>query len=286
MGRATPSKMAFWMLFLVAACRGSDLREYELRGHVLAVNPARQEITIRHEDIRGFMPGMTMPFKVLDGKLLEGRAAGDLVRATLVVDGAEAYLRALERTGFEPVAGRPAASAPMDLLDVGASVPDVEFTDQTGAPRRLSGWGGRAVAVTFIYTRCPLPDFCPVMDRHFRSVQAAVQQDERLKGRVQLLSVSFDPAFDNPGVLAQHAARVGADPSMWSFLTGEPAAIDTFASRFGVSVMRDDPAEQEIVHNLRTAVLDRERRLTAILRGNDWTPAQLVGELRKAVAVE
>jgi protein SCO1/2 len=295
--------MAIALLFLAVSCRGTDRREYELRGQVLAVDQARQEITIKHEDIPRFMPGMTMPFKVRDAALLQGRASGDLVRATLVVQPPEAYLSTLERTGWAPVTD-PVPVRPTTLLEVGDIAPDAAFTDQTGASRRLSDWSPRAIAVTFIYTRCPLPTFCPVMDRHFRQVQGAVQNDERLRGRVQLVSVSFDPAYDRPPVLARHAAAVGADPAMWSFVTGDEAGILPFAQRFGVSVMRDpkaasgaldpsgataerseDAAAAEIVHNLRTAVLDGERRVVALFSGADWSPAELVDRLRDAVAV-
>ena len=144
-------------------------------------------------------------------------------------------------------------------------------------------WRGQAIAVTFIYTRCPLPNFCPLMDRHFKSVQEVVRGDDSLRGRVRLLSVSFDPAHDRPAVLAAHARQLGADPGIWSFLTGEREAIDRFASGFGVSIVREDAAPADITHNLGTAVIDPEGRLSAVLRGNEWTPQDLVAALRQAV---
>ncbi len=183
-------------LALAPACgRG---REYELRGQILAVDTARSEITIKHDDIKGFMPGMTMPFKVRDAALLQGRAPGDLIRATLVVEDAQGYLKAIERTGHAPVAERPAMRPLVDVLEPGDEVPDVALLDETGATRRLSEWRGRTLAITFIYTRCPLPDFCPLMDRQFADVQQIVTDDESLRGRVHLLSISFDPAYDTP----------------------------------------------------------------------------------------
>jgi protein SCO1/2 len=167
---------------------------------------------------------------------------------------------------------------------VGDRAPDVDLVDQAGRPRRLSDWRGRVVAVTFVYTRCPLPNFCPLMDRHFKAAQAALRADGSLRGQVHLLSVSFDPDFDRPAVLARHAAALGADPATWSYATGERAAIDAFASRFGVSIVREDPGGQEIVHNLRTAVIDRGGTVTALLGGNEWRAEELIAELRKAVA--
>jgi protein SCO1/2 len=275
--------LACGLLIFLTGCRGEPPREYELRGQVLAVDPARQEITIAHQDIPNFMPGMTMPFKVRDGRLLEGRVPGDLVRALLVVEEAGAFLQTLERVGSAPLGGPPPGPRG-ETLAVGDRAPDVDLVDQAGRPRRLSDWRGRVVAVTFVYTRCPLPNFCPLMDRHFRAAQAAVRADGSLRGQVHLLSVSFDPDFDRPAVLARHAAALGADPATWSYATGERAAIDAFASRFGVSIVREDPDGQEIVHNLRTAVIDRGGTVTALLGGNEWRAEELIAELRKAVA--
>jgi protein SCO1 len=268
-------------LLLCSAC-AKERREVELRGVVVSVDVPKREITIQHEDIPRFMPSMTMPFKVRDVRLLEGRVPGDLVRGTLVVENADAHLRTLERTGSAPV---PAATSPAlsKTLTPGAEVPDARFLDDRGNTRRLSGWRGQALAVSFIYTRCPLPNFCPLMDLHFKAVQTVVLREPDLRGRVRLLSVSFDPTHDQPQVLAARAKQLGADPAVWSYLTGERAEIARFASRFGVSIMPTDPETQEIVHNLRTAVIDADGRLTTILSGNEWTPPDLVAELRKAI---
>lgn len=271
------------MLSLAAACgRG---REYELRGQILAVDAARREITIKHEDITGFMPGMTMPFKVRDAALLEGRVAGDLVRATLVVENSEGYLKAIDRIGHAPLTELPPARPEVDALHKGDEIPDVALVDETGATRQMRDWRGRTLAVTFVYTRCPLPDFCPRMDRQFADVQQLVMDDPALGGRVQLLSISFDPEYDTPAVLATHAKKVGADPAAWNFLTGEQADVESFAALLGVSVMREGSDPGSVVHNLRTAVIDANGRLVKVMNGMQWTPSELVIELRGAVAV-
>jgi protein SCO1 len=266
----------------LAGCR-APAREYELRGVVVSVNAERQEITIKHEDIPRFMPGMTMPFKVRDVRLLHNRVPGDVVRGTLVVEESTGYLRTLERTGSAPVPEHPSASLP-DLLDPGEQVPDGAFTDQAGARRRVSDWRGQALAVTFVYTRCPLPNFCPLMDQHFERVQDAVATDSALRGRVHLLSISFDPDYDRPAVLNARAKDLRADPAIWTFLTGDRTAIEAFAARFGVSVMREKGSPPEIVHNLRTAVIDPQGQLVTVLRDTEWTPEELIGELRNALA--
>jgi protein SCO1 len=272
---------AVLVVALTAAC--SRGREYELRGQILAVDPARSEITIKHEDIKGFMPGMTMPFKVKDAALLAGRTPGDLVRATLVVEDSTGFLKSIERTGHAPLTEAPPARPHVDALSPGDAVPDVDLVDETGATRRLSEWHGRTLAVTFIYTRCPLPDFCPLMDRQFAEVQRVITDDAGLRGRVQLLSVSFDPVYDTPTVLATHAKKVGADPGTWSFLSGEEADVESFGGRFGVSIMREGADPNNVVHNLRTAVIDANGRLVKVINGIQWEPSELVAELRSAV---
>jgi protein SCO1/2 len=272
-------------VIVVAGCRGTPpARHYELRGQVLVLRPGANEITIRHEDIKDFMPAMTMPFKVRDKRLLEGWVAGDLIQATLVVGNEDAFLSSLTKTGHAEVVLAPAPPAAADLVKAGDAVPDESFVDQDGHPVSLSSFAGRAVALTFIYTRCPLPDFCPLMDRQFAAIQERVTADGTLRGSVHLLSITFDPEFDTPAVLRGHARRVGANPATWSLLTGDHVAIDRFAAALGLSVIRETDGPGGIAHNLRTAVLDRAGRLVTIYSGNDWTPDQVLTSLRQAVS--
>jgi protein SCO1 len=269
---------------IVGACTPArpETASYELSGQIVAIRPEVAEVTIRHGDIAGFMPAMTMPFRVQDRRLLDGRSAGDLVKATLVVTGEAAYLSSLESTGHaalaEPVATPPVTDA--DLLKPGGTVPDEALVDQNGRAVRLSAFGGSALAITFIYTRCPMPEFCPLMDRNFAAIQQQVKADDRLRRGVRLLSISFDPEFDTPAVLDAHAHSVGADPAIWTFLTGTRSAIDRVVARFGLVVMREAQNPSAITHNLRTAIVDREMRLVRVYEGNDWTPDQIVGDLR------
>jgi protein SCO1/2 len=259
-------------------------RRYQLNGQVIAVDPARQELTIKHDDIPGFMPGMTMAFKVWAPRQLEGRMPGELVTATLVVNGTDAHLRDVARTGFSPVVeARPRpATRVLNLLQPGGAVRDTTLVDETGTRHRLEDWRGQTLAVTFIYTRCPLPNFCPVMDRHFRAVQELVRADPDLRGSVRLLSVSFDPEHDQPAVLAKHAANLGADSGVWRFLTGDREDVEAFAAQFGVSVMRESARPDDIVHNLRTVIIDGEGKLVTSVSGSEWAPADLVAEIRRA----
>jgi protein SCO1/2 len=253
-------------------------RQYELQGQVLAVDRERQEITIKHGDVQGFMPGMTMPFHAKEAKLLDCCQPGDLVTATLVVQDSIGYLSAIQRTGHAALTEAPPPR--VDLLEPGQIVPDVALVDETGAARHLSDWRGKLLAVTFTYTRCPLPDFCPRMDHHFKSVQTSALADNGLRDRIALLSITFDPAFDTPAVLAAHARQVGADPGLWHFATGQEKEIDAFALRLGILIVRDPSNPSDITHNLRTAVIDSSGRLRTLLNGADWEPSDLVTALR------
>jgi protein SCO1/2 len=265
---------------------GLGSRSYELRGQVLAVDFDRQEVLIRHDAVPGLMPAMTMPFRARDAGLLDGRRPGDLVEAEIVVRGADAYLSRLVRIGDAPIetaaTDQLSANAP-PLLEPGDAIPDPPFVDQDGAPRMLSDWRGQAVAMTFIYTRCPFPNFCPLMDRHFSTIQRAIAGDPTLGESVHLVSVSFDPDFDTPAVLRGHARTLDADPGLWTFLTGDRDEVDGFAKRFGVAVTRDSNDPVNMTHNLSTAVLDRDGTLVAVYRGADWTPQEVLRDLRKVV---
>jgi protein SCO1/2 len=272
-------------LILLAACgRGPDAnaRTYELQGQILAVRPERSEVVIKHEDIKGFMPAMTMPFTVRDGALLEGKERGDLVTATLVVGETQAYLSALAKTGRADVPD-PAPPPPPDILASGQTVKDAKLVDQDNKPRLFSSFKGHRVAVTFIYTRCPLPEFCPLMDKHFAAVQKIVASTPALAD-VRLLTVTLDPEFDRPAILKAYAKRRGADTSTWLFLTGEPAEVNQFATQFGLYVEHNPQNAIDITHNLRTAVIDPEGRLVTVHNGNSWTPAELVADLNAAPA--
>jgi protein SCO1/2 len=273
-------------MMLGAAC-GSEPASptYQLKGQILAVRPETNELLVKHEDIPGFMPAMTMPYTVKDPALLKDRRPGDLITATLVVETNLAHLSAITRTGSAPIPEDAArtipAAAGVELLAPGDPVPDTTLTSEYDQPIAIKDLAGSAAAITFIYTRCPLPQYCPLMDRRFAEAQELIAADPALRGRTRLLSVSFDPGFDRATVLRQHAATLKADPAVWTFATAEESVVDRFAARFGVNVIREQNGT--ITHNLRTAVIDPAGRVTAILDSNAWAAADLVRELKSAL---
>ena len=269
---------------VAAGCnRQPPAREYALKGQILGIEPTRNEVLIRHDAIAGFMPAMTMPFTVKDGGLLTGKEPGDLVTATLVVTDLNAHLSSLTRTGHAPIEAPAAASNTPHILLPGEPVEDAPLVDQQGKPRPFSGFKGHRVAITFIFTRCPLPEFCPLMDRQFAAVQKAIAGDNDLRD-VRLVTATLDPEFDTPAVLSRHAERLGADPAVWTFLTGEPAAVTKFALQFGIYTERDLGTGANLIHNLRTAIVDADGRIVKVHSGRDWTPADLVADLKATPA--
>lgn len=295
------------------ACRRApEPRQYEVTGQILSISPERQEVLVNHEDIPGFMAAMTMPYKVRDAALLKDKEPGDLVTATLVVEEVDAYLSTLTRTGHAPI--ETPAPAPLitssDLLEEGEHVPDNVLVDQDRTPRLMVSLRGHRIALTFMYTRCPLPDFCPRMDRNFAELQTVVSQTPELAD-VRLVSVTLDPEFDTPDVLKAHARSLQADPARWHFVTGSRDEVLGFAKRFGVTAEPGEPGATPpqragvragdpgtppqragvragdpgmMVHNLRTAVIDPDGRLVKTYSGNMWTPAELVADLKAAPA--
>lgn len=269
---------------LLAACsQQPPARQYELKGQILGIDTARNEVLIRHGAIAGFMPAMTMPFPVKDAGLLSGKEPGDLVTATLVVTDLSAHLSSLTRTGHAPIEAPPPTPEGPRVLVPGEPVADATLVDQMGTPHPFSAFKGHRVAVTFIYTRCPLPEFCPLMDRHFAAIQKQLAGAQDLRD-VRLVSVTLDPEFDTPAVLSGHAERLKADRNVWTFLTGTPADVAAFAQQFGIFTERDLGTGANLTHNLRTAVVGVDGRLASVHSGNDWTPADLVADLKATPA--
>ena len=286
-------RLTVWRLVIVsfvilgAGCaREPEARTYQLTGQVLAVNLATREILVKHDDIPGFMPAMTMPYVVKDAALLKNSAPGDLITATLIVESTLGHLTAITKTGSAPIPADARTTIPaaagVELLKPGDPVPDTRLIDQDETPITLKNFAGSALAITFIYTRCPLPQYCPLMDRRFADVQALVANDQALAGKVRLLSVSFDPAFDRAAVLRAHAKTLGADPAVWRYATTDEANVDRLAARFGINVIRE--SNGTITHNLRTAVIAPSGNVTAILDNNAWSADDLVRELKAALA--
>jgi protein SCO1 len=279
------------LALLLAGCSNdgnapADRREFKLQGQIISVAPERQEFVIKHEDIPGFMSAMTMPYKVKEAKELASLAPGDLVNARLIVETSAAYVEGINKVGTAPLerpAGSPAAG--MNILPAGAPVPPVDLIDQDGHHVSLDTLRGSAVVVSFTYIGCPMPDQCPLVDKRFAETQARLAAEQNAL-RVRLLTVTIDPTRDTTTALKSYAERMKADPRIWTMATGEQKAIDEWASRFGVSVSRAANNPSDITHNLRTVIIDRQGNLVQTYSGTDWTPSQLLADVKVMVGVD
>jgi protein SCO1/2 len=266
------------ILMVAAGCRPAEpIRQYRLVGQILAVDRQTNRVTLHHDDIQGFMPAMTMPYPVRDPRLLDGRTPGELVDATLSVQGTDAWVSSLTVTGKAPIV----EAAPALGLGPGDGIADAALVDQDGSPMHVADLRGHAAVVAFIYTRCPLPEYCPTIEARLGSLQQAIKGDPALAG-TRILAVTLDPGHDTAPVLAAHARERHADPAVWRFATGTADAIDTFGRQFGLAVTRASSEPSGIEHNLRTVIVAPDLRIVAVLTGSDWAASDAIAALRTA----
>jgi protein SCO1/2 len=246
-------------------------RVFALRGAVVKVLRAERRLTVRHEDIVNFMPAMTMTFRVgRDGGDLGELSAGDQITAELHVAGTEFHLEHITVIGSEKIPKLDTSK----ILPPGAPVPDVRLTDQDGRPISLSGFRGGVLLVSFIYTRCPLPWACPATISKLARVAAAAPE-----GRFHVLLITLDPKNDTPAVLKDYARQVDLSSGRWSFATGDPVAIQSLAERLGVLAYADG---SQITHSLGVVVIGADGRILARHDGREWTPEEVVMDLKRS----
>jgi protein SCO1/2 len=226
---------------------------YRVDGLVVSVNPAARTALVSHREIKGYMPAMSMPFRF---DKLDGLAPGAHIEFELR-SGKARKVRVLKQDLGE-------IRLPAPTIRIGSAVPDFVLTDQLNRPTALSAFLGRVVVIDFIYTRCPLPEVCPRLSANFARLQ------KRFAGReVTLLSITVDPQFDTPEVLADYGRRWRANPEQWRFLTGDVRPI---AAMFGLLFWAEDYA---ITHSNMTAVVGRDGKLAAMVEGAGYTAEQL-----------
>jgi protein SCO1/2 len=276
--------------------RGSN-QVFTLKGVVKELNPDGKTIQIRHEAIPNYMVAMTMPFIAKDPKELSGLKPGDAITFRMTVTADDTWIDEIRKdeNGFSankaqgPVTSQLPTNAlvrvlrDVDPLQIGDKLPEYHFTNELGQAVSTMDFKGQALAITFIFTRCPLPNFCPRMSSNFDDAQKKLLSLPNAPTNWHLLTISFDPEFDSPVILKSYADRYKADPKHWSFLTGDIADITAISDQFGQKFWREEGA---INHNLRTVVIDDAGRVQTILQGNSWTADDLVAELKKATKAQ
>jgi len=265
----------------MAACSRApfaDTRRYPLTGTIVGFEPSPARVVVSHDAVNGLMPAMSMPFEVSGAT--PGLRQGDRIEATLVVAKDRTWIEDVKITaaGSGGEGGEPVARQAVP----GVVVPPFELRDQNDRPVTMRAFAGRVLVVTFIYTRCPLPDYCPLMVRHLEAVRRRAHE-EGIGSRLALLGVTLDPTFDTPVVLRAYGESVlkSADPfELWTLATGTPAQVEAVAQFFGVTARAEGGL---VTHTLSTAVVGHDGRIMRLFPSNSWRPDELYDVVRLGV---
>lgn len=288
----SPRRAAFAFLLCLAAaslgCGRSEksaagARHYEARGIVRGFAPDRSTIDVEHETISGFMPSMTMPFTPRHPKEIASLTLRDAIAFRLEITDKDALIDNIRKIAASEV-HLPQASSTMtprtttasSRLKEGDAMPPFRLTNENGEEITRDTYGGKPFVITFIFTRCPMPNFCPRMSKNFAELQKAIKSGGDALAEAKLLSITIDPQNDTPAVLKDYGKAEGADPEIWNFGTGNPKEIEELTGSFGVYTER---AGGSISHGLTTALIDGHGVIVKLWRGNGWTPHEVIKSL-------
>jgi protein SCO1/2 len=285
--KTTALRRNWWWLvcfcvLLVLSCAACSKKpagkRYELQGRVVAVDSGSREITVAHQDIPGLMPGMTMPFQVArDQDWIFGKIGpGDHIHAALVMTN-HAELQDISFTKGSDTGSD--GTSNVRIPEVGDDVPNFTLVNQSGKTIHLEQFHGKPLLLTFIYTRCPVPDFCLLMSNNFGEVLKQLQKTPEVFAKAQLLSISIDPEYDTPNVLRGYGERYAGklDPTFqhWQFASGSAEDIRKAADFFGLSYYQK---QEQIVHTLQTVLIGADGKIAKVYSGNQWKPADVVAD--------
>lgn len=290
-------------LLLVAGCKSSggsgaadtvaspgELKTFPIRGKIVSVDAAKGSVMLDHEAVAGFMDAMTMSYKLKDPGIVSELHPGDRITAKLLVhktsDGYvdplldEIVVTAQAKPDYKPAVQYHVPAA-------GDAVPDFKLVNQDGRTIHLAQFKGRALLLTFIYTRCPLPDFCPRMSKNFAEIDKSLQGDPKLYAKTHLLSISFDPKYDTPAVLKSYGGAYTGEYTKekfahWDFAATPADELDAVAQFFDLGVT---PGEGGTLnHSLSTVLVGKDGKVLAWYPTNDWTPAEVLAAVKSAAA--
>ncbi|MGB2629591.1 MAG: SCO family protein [Candidatus Acidiferrum sp.] len=261
--------------FFGVGCQSAQEKRYPIQAEVISSNPERQMITVKHGDIPGLMPAMTMSYMVADIKQIQGLGPGDRISADLVVSDSKGRLENIVLVSKGE--GKPSPGTSQRLPEKGETVPDFAFLNQNGKPIHIKDYLGKTLLVTFIYTRCPLPDYCPRMNENFRQIQAILREQSGSLEKASFLSISFDPEHDTPAVLKHYASIYNhATPTGqladWQFAVPSAKDLPEVAYFFGLVYQ---PGNAQIVHSLSTTLIGPTGKIENFYPDNDWIPADV-----------
>jgi protein SCO1 len=288
--RGAATTMLGVMAFIFAGCQPDSStpspvatnQTYAVRGVIQQIPPDRRHVTIKHEKIPGYMAAMTMDFSVKDTNSLAGYAPGDEITFSLVVTETDDWIEKLKKVGEHGLSGPPGWHLVENSLNDGDTLPDYEFTSETGRIIHFSDFRGSAVAFTFFFTSCPLPEYCPRMNKNFSEAQKILLAQTNSPQNWELLSISFDSSFDTPERLAGYGKFYRGDATNhWLFAVASTNTLASLAPKVDLNFWREGGS---ISHNLRTVVLDPNGKIFRQFDGNEWTPGDLAAAVAAAQA--
>jgi len=267
------------------ACRNTaqtQERRYHMEGTVISIDKAQQRVVVDHKEIPGFMGAMAMPYPTADPNDLDRLSPGDQITADVVVTPDHIQLKNI--VVVKKSDGK-SASPGAQLQPSEREAPDFTLVNQDGKRIHLRQYHGRSVLLTFIYTRCPLPDYCPLMSHNFAQIEKVLVQSPDLYAKTHLLSISFDSQHDTPQVLRRYAAAFVADRGPrtfehWEFAT-IPAAENSAVTKFFDLFVSEE--QGQITHSMSTAIISADGRVDKTYSGNDWKPHDVLGDLTASV---
>jgi protein SCO1/2 len=273
------------MVITLAACQSKPSlpqQRFDLQGRVVAVDKSQGTVMVAHREIPGYMAAMTMSFPLKDAWAFDILKPGQSIRATLVVTSNEVWLEGIVVTEEPQPQSTSLAPKEPGRTVLGKEVPDFQLVNQDGKRIHLQQYHGKALLLTLIYTRCPLPDYCPLMSKHFAQILEAVTQDHALSTSTHLLSISLDPEYDKPAVLRAYGLGYvtkssGSPFTHWEFASGTPEQVRKVAEFFGLKYWSEGG---QIVHALVTALIGPDGKVSKIYPGNDWQPADVLADVK------
>jgi protein SCO1/2 len=279
-------------LFALAGCHSGqkqnssqNYKVYHLRGKVVSTDSAKGAVTLNHEAVPGFMDAMTMSYKLKDASILGELHPGDMITADVLVstDPDVDYLLdhivvvAQAKPDYKP-------SVSYHVPAPGDAVPDFKLRNQDGRTIHLGQYKGKALVVTFIYTRCPSPDFCPRMTRNFAALEKQLAANPALYAKTHLICISFDPEHDTPERLRAYGTTyIGSDAknafAHWEFSVPEKSELAEMAKFFDLGMTSN--TDSTITHTLSTTLIGPDGKVERFYPGNEWTAEQMLADVKQ-----
>lgn len=262
----------------------ADARRYPLKGKVVSTDLVNKKAVIDHEKIPGYMDAMTMPFPVRDADVLAAMTPGAEVKADMVVDKGDYWLENISIVAAANPNGDSALPTKDGFAGEGVDVPDFKLTNQDGKAISFKSFRDRPLAITFIYSRCPLPEYCILMSTRFSDLAKKMESDPNLKNKIRLLSISFDPANDTPETLKKYGlGYLGKEAKYdfvgWQLATAPDKEMREIADFFGLRYEVDQNNKTLFNHSLRTVVITPDGKIKKVFSGGDWTEDELLAQL-------